>query len=243
MSDIVLNENIANEFFKFYFQISDYNILVVRRLILNFKPFIINRSYINKLIDMLPEAKKNDKRYQKNIIDRFKSNNQFWELHDEDDIKSRVLDSKYRILLIDNTDVNNHSDYKIINIEQNNSVFPYKETILHSKSRRAIQSYIKNLLINSKLITIKDRYAYKMHSDINAFFNNCRAQIKIYTDRKNQYTLPRNSKISLHNYQSKKMHDRYIEITYKNDSKITILLSSGLEYLFSTNKELTIVVY
>lgn len=246
MSNIVLNEKITDEFFKFYFQIPEYNINIIRTLMLNFKPFMINSKYINKFIDMLPEEIKNNKQYTNNIIARFKSENPFWKLHNNDDIKSRILDSKYRILLIDNTDKNSYSNCKIINIEQNDNIFPYKETVQHSQERNSVQDYIKHLLKNSKLVSVKDKYAFNRCEEINSFFyHSCNCNVEIYTSHQSRYNISNqySDRIKPFQYSEKNMHDRYIEITYNDDSKITILLSSGLEYLFNTKKELTIVVY
>lgn len=110
----------------------------------------------------------------------------------------------------------------------------------NNESRKKAQDHLKQLIKNAKKIVIKDNYCDKCLYDIKNILDvdqNC--IIEIYAEEKAKNNIKR----LLPNAQYKKydnatMHDRYIII----DDKIEIILTSGFQYLFKNNKELTYII-
>lgn len=164
--------------------------------------------------------------------------------------EAQVLDeTKYKIILT--TDSNN---YPCVNINKGNLK---KEIVISYKageSRDETIKHLKNLCKNAHNIILCDKYMFDglnvEDTPIAKFFNNIidnQNNINIFyktSDEDIQKHLtylkrirPKCTLKACSNKVYKDVHDRYILI----DSKLEIILSSGMEYLFDTTKEISLI--
>jgi len=145
---------------------------------------------------------------------------------------------------------NKLSDYPFVNINGDSIRNNYTVTHEPGEKRTKIHSYLRALLAQASWVIIHDPYIVDNWVTTKLFFQklcpskpltiHCTTKIpkpKI-TEIKaicNQWKLPPHDKFK---QKYRGMHDRYLII----DGQVEIILTSGIDYLFSDEKECTIIV-
>lgn len=164
--------------------------------------------------------------------------------------EAQVLDeTKYKIILT--TDSNN---YPCVNINNGNLKKEIVISYRAGESRDETIKHLKNLCKNAHNIILCDKYMFDglnvEDTPIAKFFNNIldsKNKINIYYRTKNgnlkkyitylkgirQNCILRPCQKGIYD----EVHDRYLMI----DNKLEIILSSGMEYLFDTTKEISLI--
>ncbi len=177
------------------------------------------------------------KKYDKRKFENFESKGGFKKL------KELFYTSKFRVILS-----KKHSNFPFINIYgdrlENNftASFKGKRKVdckeVDGESREKALVHFKALFKNAKSIFIFDKYLKK--ADLEKLINECEiSEDKIFLTQKkqNEFKMCKIDKTN-RNLTKSNTHDRYIVI----DGKIDIILTSGFEYLFDTDKDFTYVL-
>lgn len=245
MSYIVLEESLLNEFFKFYYGDS-YNKETIHNLFYHFKPFVItNEQIINYFSN-------DDIALQKALTTQIpycECIDTSSELYSNQFYKEMLEKSKYKILLTNNSISLNTLDCHKICIKDKPTHI-YAKKFESGSNRDNAKKHIISLMKNANKITIIDKFLYKDNviNNLISWFNENNLNKEINFILKGQKSqLSRNTITSRFNNEgynvtckliNDTIHDRYIII----DDKISINLTSGLEYLFKTNKDFTYII-
>lgn len=245
MSYIVLEESLINEFFKFYYN-KNYNPDITQKIFNHFKPFLLTNEQIVKYFEndniALQQALSTQIPYCEYIdIDS--------ELYSENFYKEMLAKSKYKILLTQNAISLNTLDCHKICIEDKPTHI-YAKKFESGSNRDEAKKHIVSLMKNANKIIIIDKFLYKdniINNLISWFNENALNQDIEFTLKGQKQQLSFNTieaKFKNKGYKvicqsiDDSTHDRYIII----DDKISINLTSGLEYLFKNDKDFTYIV-
>lgn len=245
MSYIVLEESLINEFFKFYYN-KNYNPEIIQKIFNHFKPFLLTNEQIVKYFENDNIALQQALSTQIPYCEYIDTDS---ELYSENFYKEMLEKSKYKILLTQNAISLNTLDCHKICIKDDATHF-FAKKFDSSSNRDKAQKHIISLMKNASQITIIDRFLYKediIKSLINWFTANQLNHKIEFTLKGQKSQLSRNTITSRFNNKGYNVtckliddttHDRYIII----DDNISINLTSGLEYLFKTNKDFTYII-
>lgn len=246
MSYIVLEESLLNEFFNFYYK-QKYEPNIIHNLFKHFKPFLItNKQIINYFLNddiALQQALSTQIPYCE-CIDTSS------ELYSNEFYKEMLEKSKYKILLTKNSSSLNTLDCHKICIKDKPTHI-YAKKFESGSNRDNAKKHIISLMKNANKIIIIDKFLYKDNviNNLISWFNenNLNKEINfILKGGKQQLSFDEaKAKIIQQGYIcvtcnsiDDTTHDRYIII----DDKISINLTSGLEYLFKKDKDFTYIV-
>lgn len=245
MSYIVLEESLLNEFFNFYYK-QKYEPNIIHNLFKHFKPFLItNKQIINYFLNddiALQQALSTQIPYCE-CIDTSS------ELYSNEFYKEMLEKSKYKILLTKNSSSLNTLDCHKICIKDKPTHI-YAKKFESGSNRDNAKKHIISLMKNANKITIIDKFLYKdnvINNLISWFNENALNQDIEFTLKGQKQQLSCNTIEAKFKNKGYKVicqssddatHDRYIII----DDKISINLTSGLEYLFKTNKDFTYII-
>ncbi|MDE7315983.1 MAG: hypothetical protein K2N11_09840 [Mucispirillum sp.] len=245
MSYIVLEESLLNEFFKFYYK-QEYEPKIIHNLFKHFKPFLITNKQIERFLS-------DDIAFQQAISTQIPYCEYIdiaSELYTDDFYKEMLEKSKYKILLTKNASSLNTLDCHKICIKDK-ATHIYAKKFESGSNRDKAKKHIISLMKNANQITIIDKFLYKenvIDNLINWFNeNNLNKEIEfILKDGRQQLSFDETkAKFTQQGYIcvtcnpiNDTTHDRYIII----DNKISINLTSGLENLFSKNKDFTYII-
>lgn len=245
MSYIVLEESLLNEFFNFYYK-QEYDPNIIYNLFKHFKPFLItNKQIINYFSNndiALQQALSTQIPYCE-CIDTSS------ELYSNEFYKEMLEKSKYKILLTKNSSSLNTLDCHKISITDKTTHI-YAKKFDSGSNRDEAKKHIISLMKNANKITIIDKFLYKdniINNLISWFNENALNQDVEFTLKGQKQQLSCNTIESKFKNKGYKVicqssddttHDRYIII----DNKISINLTSGLEYLFKNDKDFTYIV-
>lgn len=249
MAYIVLEQNLIEDFFKFYVN-KEYSSITITNLLNHFKPFIITDIQLKEqLIKLLGE--------ENALIQKLMVNSGgFWkivkydkELYTNDFYKEMLEKSKYKILLTKHPSSFNNLDYHKICIQDKSTHF-FANELKSGNSREKAKKHIFSLIKNANQITIIDRFLYKKNviDNLIEWFNEnqLNKSIKITLKGNGNLTCDAVKTIfkqkgynEIHPYPiDNTIHDRYIII----DDNISINLTSGLENLFNIKKDFTYII-
>lgn len=244
MSYIVLEESLINEFFKFYYK-QKYDPTIIHNLFKHFKPFVLTNEQLERFLS-------DDIAYQHAVgtqIPYCEFIDTSSKLYTDDFYKEMIEHSKYKILLTQNASSLNTLDCHKICIKDKPTHI-YAKKFDSDNNRDKAQKHIISLMKNANKITIIDRFLYKeniINNLINWFTkNHLNHEIK-FTLKGQKSQLSRNTITSRFDNEGYNVtckliddttHDRYIII----DDKISINLTSGLEYLFNIDKDFTYII-
>lgn len=145
---------------------------------------------------------------------------------------------------------NEHSDYPFVDINGDSIRNNYIVTHKPGEKRTKIHSYLRALLAQASWVIIHDPYIVDNWVTTKLFFQelfprkplsiHCTTKIPVPKIKEikaicSQWKMPSQKKFT---QQYRRMHDRYLII----DRQIEIILTSGIDYLFSDEKECTIIV-
>jgi hypothetical protein len=166
-------------------------------------------------------------------------------MNNEEDL---INDTLFKIMLTDDK-----TEYPYINIYNDELGIDFNSSYESGKTRDKAIEHLKSLLIDSNEIEIIDSYLFSQFNStqwsenfeiIKKIIPKKRVKLKLVSNLKAQQShrsalssYCRDWQISYLRFDKNKIHDRYI----KTDSLI-ILISSGLNYLKDTDKDLTYIV-
>jgi hypothetical protein len=231
-----MEDDLLLNYFQFKNNINE-NPKLTQKLFTYYKPFLTNISQLERI----------EKKSQLNKIE-----------FGDDALKEQLLgggyinqtieelakDTSLKIILSNLKDT-----YPYVNINNDKIEVNYTGTFKKNEPRTKCIAHLKELCINAKNILICDNYLGKKISllervldlfpnniSINYEFKNCPLGPKIVLKLMAKKSLTEMTANQDTKY--KNLHDRYLLI----DSKIEVILTSGFDYLFNDNKELTYIV-
>ena len=245
MSYIVLEESLINEFFKFYYN-KNYNPEIIQKIFNHFKPFLLTNEQIVKYFENDNIALQQALSTQIPYCEYIDTDS---ELYSENFYNDMLEKSKYKILLTQNaSSLSTLVCHKICIDDKPTHI--YAKKFESSSNREKAQKHIISLMKNANKITIIDKFLYKeniINNLINWFTENKLNHEIEFTLKGQKSQLSRNTITSRFNNNGYNVtckliddttHDRYIII----DDKISINLTSGLEYLFNIDKDFTYII-
>lgn len=242
MSDVILSDNLMDEFFKFYHHDESANIELLSKLFLSFKPFLISYKQLAQYFSepALP------------IL--LTTKQPAWTLFapTANDITSQELEeemvgaSTYKILL---SHIDEVKPYHVINVNNAKMGLAYFQTFRSKTSRETAKNHISSFIKQSNHFEIIDaHFNPKRASELCKFLSDSKIdkslELVIQTKEDNttsvKHVLNENGLIhtKVKPIDTLRAHDRYFIF----DHKIEIILTSGTEYLFSEDKDFTYIV-
>ncbi|EGG0462440.1 hypothetical protein IDR50_000936 [Campylobacter lari] len=223
---LVLDDDILIEFEKFK-KSNSFDKTIIENMLKYYKPtHLINLEQIKKLENL--------------------------NLTIEHDLKAIFIHSGYANLTLE--ELSQETTLKIILTNKENKSFPYLyikdkkiennicATFKKTESREKAFEYFKNLLLKANSIFIYDNYLEK--ENLTNFIKKCDFNKNVYLPRDIYDRININNqtiKIDKQNSHYFGCHDRYILIYYPTH-KIELILTSGIDYLFNTEKDFTYIV-
>lgn len=133
-----------------------------------------------------------------------------------------------------------------INIKSNITTTELVYSFKKNESRTFFIEHVKSLLSKSKIIIVADKYLNNCRTSVVKFFDILPSNASVFLSHPlNQELLSElkktkpNIKIKIDTVSDyKTLHDRYILI----DDKVEVILTSGVDYIFDTNKECTAII-
>jgi hypothetical protein len=216
------------------------------RLLSSFEPpYITNLTQLKRIKSDLPFE-----RYQR-LVEQFANIS----IKDQS-LEDMALMTTYKLIL---TDDGSQTELPYLNIKHKNMQKPYAVSLAAEQSRQALIIYLRTLCSSAQTVLICDNYIGKNWARTQSFFTQIlpRKALNIefvdtasttsvhpqYYNR--QFITADYAKTIWSQWQVNKKeqtqynnrHDRYLLI----DNKLEVMLSSGFDYLFNHNKEITCV--
>lgn len=249
MSYIVIEQNLIESFFKFFLLKSNENEIILK-LLNHFKPFVITDKQLKEQLEkFLGRDNPLNQRLMTSDSGLWKTFKYDKGLYTDEYYKEMLEKSKYKILLTTHSSSFNNLEYHKICIEDKPTHI-YAKKFDSGSNRDEAKKHIISLMKNANKITIIDKFLYKdniINNLISWFNENALNQDIEFTLKGQKQQLSCNTIESKFKNKGYKVicqssddttHDRYIII----DNKISINLTSGLENLFSTNKDFTYII-
>lgn len=235
--DLVLSDRLLELYFKIQVNKVIFNddLKTLKKFLKYNRPFITNKSQLDRLLA--------DKKVLQSQFDRLYP--QVSKLQSLNSLSLEDL-SKHTNLGVILTDDQDETTLPYFNINKQDQLdIQYTLSLKAQDNRSYLKNYLKHVFLNANEVAFYDKYIEdksELDEFLELFPKEKRLKV-LYPDDFKEQTRVKIQKISnqwsvvKNKVHSNKLHDRYIRI----DSKIEIMLSSGIEFIFNVNKDLTCV--